>query len=361
MQHRLAARAHARQLQAVRRSEAAARAASRGVRLVWGALLRLLRDAADPWHASHEAARLAVLLGPAVEWHTAGALAGVARWGHDSAARALADALPVAMLRGMVNGHPGIAGGAVVVGRPGADIGRGGLLAEGLSVRPDGWLSQDFPTRRGGGSGGRRFLEQELSPAVPTFLDLLAPLRSPSPLTTDQARALFLRLLFPAPTEQQVHAVVYGSGWQQRLAASTRLARPDEVAGVVFRGILLGQTPREIARALRPVVQGVESSARRIARTEAMRVAGRQQEAAAGQLGDLVVGWQVHATLDGHTRPWHRQRDGTVYYLDPGPGQKGMAQCPHPPDEAADPTARPPGTPRTAYNCRCFLMPVLRG
>jgi uncharacterized protein with gpF-like domain len=74
----------------------------------------------------------------------------------------------------------------------------------------------------------------------------------------------------------------------------------------------------------------------------------------------LLIGYQVHATLDQHTRPWHKQRDGTVYYKNPGPGQKGMAQMPNPPDEAADPRERPPGTPHTAWNCRCYLTPVLR-
>src|SRR5262249_16989651 len=35
----------------------------------------------------------------------------------------------------------------------------------------------------------------------------------------------------------------------------------------------------------------------------------------------------------------------------PKSGQKGFAQMPHPPEEAADASERPPGTPRTAWNC----------
>ena len=91
-----------------------------------------------------------------------------------------------------------------------------------------------------------------------------------------------------------------------------------------------------------------------------MRVAAATQMDAHAALGDLVVGYKVHATLDNNTRPWHRSRDGQRYYLDPAPDQKGMAQCPHPPDEAADPSERPVGTPRTAWNCRCYLTPILR-
>ncbi len=123
---------------------------------------------------------------------------------------------------------------------------------------------------------------------------------------------------------------------------------------------MLGQSQQEIARAILPAVQGVRASARRIARTESLRVAGAVQMDTHEGLGDLVVGYRVMATVDKNTRAWHAKRDGTIYYADPAPGQKGYAQMPHPPEEPADPAERPAGTPQMAFNCRCTLIPVLR-
>jgi len=167
-------------------------------------------------------------------------------------------------------------------------------------------------------------------------------------------------VLFPAFTAAQVEGVVYRGDWQGRLHLATKLALPDHLATIITSGLVLGKTHQEIARDLRPAVQGVIVSARRIARTECLRVANKVQFDAHKQLGDLVIGYRVLATLDQHTRPWHASRSGTVYYINPGPGQKGLAQMPHPPDEADDPSERPAGTPHTAWNCRCWLVPVLR-
>lgn len=161
-----------------------------------------------------------------------------------------------------------------------------------------------------------------------------------------------LDILFPKPTEQQVRSVIFAGDWTGRLAATTRLAPPLTLAGLLTAGLLAGKSQQEIARDIAPAVNNVRASARRVARTECLRVAAAMQMEAHEQLGDLVIGYQIHATLDKHTRRWHRERDGTIYYLRPRPNQKGPEQMPHPPDEAADPRERPPGTPQTAYNCR---------
>src|SRR6185436_7618667 len=99
-----------------------------------------------------------------------------------------------------------------------------------------------------------------------------------------------------------------------------------------------------------PVVDGVRSSARRIARSEALRVAGAIQERAWDGLGDMAIGLQVRNPLDERTRPAHRLRHGSIYYKEPKPGQKSIDEAPHPPIE-------PDGT--IAWNCRCVLTPVL--
>lgn len=165
--------------------------------------------------------------------------------------------------------------------------------------------------------------------------------------------------IFPAPSLDTINRIIFSSGWQDRVGFLTRLADPGVLATQIATGLSQGQTVQQIAAAVRPAVQGVQTSARRVARTEGMRVAHEIQMEAYEDLGELVVGYQIHATLDEHTRPWHRRRDGTTYYRDPKPGQKGFAQMPRPPMESPDLTDRPPRTPFIAPNCRCYVTPVL--
>lgn len=169
-----------------------------------------------------------------------------------------------------------------------------------------------------------------------------------------------LDILFPPPPEADVLRIVYGNQWQERLAASTRLAQPATLASIIANGMIQGKSQQEIARDILPAVNNVRVSARRIARTEALRVAGQMQMQAHEALGDLVIAYQVHSMHDEHVRPWHLKRDKTIYYKNSAPGQKGLEQLPNPPEEAADPNERPPGTPQMAWNCRCYITPILR-
>jgi len=169
------------------------------------------------------------------------------------------------------------------------------------------------------------------------------------PLREAEGSSLF-DWLFPPPDPEQVRGWVFDSGWEDRMAALTALAAPQSLAALIAQGVQASETPEQIARRIRPAVQGVQTSARRVARTESLRVAHVAQMETYERLGDLVVGYQIHATLDGNTRLEHRRRDGTIYYRRPAAGQKGMHEMPRPPMEAD-------GTP--AFNCRCYLTPIL--
>jgi len=185
------------------------------------------------------------------------------------------------------------------------------------------------------------------------------------PEDADDQRDYLSDLLFPPLDSPRIAAIlrqpIAGSTWQQDLDRATKYASGEQIANVMASGLSLGKNPREVAKELQSRLGVVQSSARRVARTYGVQVAHRAQMDCHQALGGLLVGYQIRATLDQHTRPWHAARSGTIYYLDPAPGQKGMAQCPHPPLEAEDPNERPPGTPRTAWACRCYLAPVLRG
>jgi len=160
--------------------------------------------------------------------------------------------------------------------------------------------------------------------------------------------------LFPALSQDKVRQVVQqttnGMGWKARIASISGLAPPGQLSALVVQGISQGQNVEQMARLMMPSVQNVRASARRIARTEGMRVAHESRMVAYDALGDMVVGYQIHATMDWRVRPHHAARNGTIYYKRPKPGQQSIANMPRPPLEAD-------GT--VAFNCRCYLTPVL--
>lgn len=208
-----------------------------------------------------------------------------------------------------------------------------------------------------------RLTEREIPPArlpgffdLPTFTDLGQPftLAGADALSDEAARDLFRQLVFPPPDPQVVRAVVFQSDWANRLATQTRLANPDSIAARVVSNLATGGKIRDLARDLLPVVDGVRHVARRIARDETMHATHAMQGAAWAQLGEMVIGYQVNAVLDDRTRPEHRARNGQAFYKRPTGTQRGMDECPQPPRES------PKAGGKWAYNCRCFLTPVLR-
>lgn len=248
-------------------------------------------------------------------------LTQLAGWAHETAADALTATVPVAYLR----------------------------AAAGVPLTEARQLREDLPADQPPGAielgyGSDRDFE---------FADLLAPLRS-GELPDSEARTLFGALLFPAPPADRVARIVYGDSvsgsWQDRLAKVTRLASPELLAPLIANSFAAGESHRDLAKALLPVIGGIKSDARRIARTEAMRVAHAVQAQAQAPLDDLTIGYQVHATLDQNTRPEHRHRNGTIYYREPAGGQLGLDRMPHPPLEADG---------SVAWNCRCWTSPVL--
>jgi len=184
------------------------------------------------------------------------------------------------------------------------------------------------------------------------------------PAHADEQRDFISDLLFPPMSIEQAIAIlrhpVAGKTWKQDLSQATRLCSPELLLGIIAGGFAAGQNVREIAALLRPAVQGVQTSARRVARTYGMQLAHRVQMDAHEQLGDLLIGYTIHSAKSPNSRWWHVKRDGTQYFKEPGPGQKGYDQMPHPPLEAEDPSERPAGTPFTAWHCLCWLSPILR-
>lgn len=327
------------------RADAAADSADAAVRRVWRQVLALLREPDLHWSTAYHRARdIFAGLVPTVAGEIAGRLAKDAAWGHRTAKANLTATLPQSVIdyaaaqRAITESHHASADHAGD-GRREEDGGAAGrcVREDGVSVHGSGGA------KRAGASSGGIHLHADPSQTI---------LLEAAPTVGD--------ILFPGYTSAEVAHVVYSSGWEDRLRAGTKLAAPDRLASVLASSLAAGKNSREVAQDLAPHVQGVQATARRIARTESMRVAQDSQMRCHDQLGDLVVGYQVHATLDQHTRPWHAARSGRVYYLHPRPGQPGPDQQPNPPEEPRDPRERPAKAPQIAYNCRCYLSPVLR-
>lgn len=329
---RLHADAHARQVRIVARSERAATAVDRTVRRIWDALLQTLTL---PWAETRAWAELLMRALPGqVSQSIDAELRGTVGMVQRSVRASLSRALPIEVLRGAVYGTD-----RRHVARWLEDHERGTPRQGG-----DGRLVEEGPGDSDRHGGSTDF----------GWTDLLSPFRAVDHLGGDHPgndRGDLLSLLFPAPTAERIDAIVYASGWPERIRSGTGLADPAHLAQRIATGLLLGHSQQQIARDILPAVQGVQSSARRIARTESLRVASAVQLDCHEALGDAVVGYRLLSVRGETTRPWHAARHNHVYYAHPTAGQKGYPQMPNPPEEPADPTERPAGTPQIAWNC----------
>lgn len=173
------------------------------------------------------------------------------------------------------------------------------------------------------------------------------------PLSDKEKKRRFEAMLFPPPSREFVNRVVFGdtSGatWAQRIQGLSRLASPEVLGNIVAAGVAQGKSQQEIAKDLLPAVQGVRASAKRVARTESMRVAAAMQRAAHAELDDITAGEQIHATKDQRTRPTHRARDGRIWLKDSGESRTEALKLENGQDYVPD-----------APNCRCSISLILK-
>ena len=175
-------------------------------------------------------------------------------------------------------------------------------------------------------------------------------------------REQFAALLMPPPSADYVRSVlarfVRPADWQG--LGQRGQTMPEDLAARFANLTSQGLTQRQVAAKIRPDLDGSRVRAARFARTFGIEVAHKAQADSWAGVDDLIVGYRLLSVRGPTTRPWHRERHGTIYWKRPGPGQKGLAQMPRPPLEPEDPAERPPGTPRIAWNCLCILQPVFR-
>lgn len=308
---RLAAHTGTRQVEASDRADRAAASVDRAISIIWQRILALLASNPSYLTAQHQMHAILADLYPLTSRSIEDSLLKIGRWGYRTAQANLMRTLPTAYLRA--------ASPAPV------EILRG-IKRQRVKLVPQfaGRLQEAYTppgaVQLGYGTDGAF-----------TFSDRLTPLRPPTvgTLTDAQQRALFEQFLFPPLTPLQILSLMnhpeQGLPWYQQLANSTRLATPAQLASTMLNGISAGLTQQQIARELMPVVNNVRVSARRIARTEGLRVAHAVQMQAHAQVDDLIAGYQIHAVLDLVTRPAHRHRNGKVWLkTDPVPMQQKL-------------------------------------
>lgn len=347
-----------RQMELLHAANGAGYAANALIRERWNDLIALLQHPACrhlncPTLAFHLRGILA-----AVQIHLRDTLVRFAHFGHDSAANVLVNTIPArTLVRGRTRFLEAGRSDPYKVSKEGGwvfltDTGgqRHGPFASVSAA--NAWARQQRAVQSG---AERRTVAPQ--PGL-QFPPPPRPPREPvlSGSDDENRRRQLKQMLFPSPTEDRVAAIlrrpVFGQTWEQELSQASKIAGfdADLMAQTISQSFALGKTPAEIAKDLRPAVAGVGSAARRIARTYGMQVSHAITRETHEQLGDLLVGYQVHAQFDINTRSWHADRSGTIYYANPEEGQKSYFQMPNPPLEADDPNERPAGAPHMAWN-----------
>lgn len=158
-------------------------------------------------------------------------------------------------------------------------------------------------------------------------------------------------LVLPLDQEQIVAAIQHETKLSEGLYAALGKDTKElskKIAGEISRGIATGAMYAEVSRNISNWARIPRNNAMRIARTEMHRIQTKASMDACYKArskgSDVVKQWD--SSLDGKTRPTHRELDGQIRELDE-------------PFEVADKKAMQPGDfgdPAEDCNCRCALL-----
>ncbi len=313
---RLAAHASIRQLRIGQQADAAGVHAAQSVQDVWDRLLDLMRE--DHGYAVNRERALTLFreIPAAITASLDASFMALYRAGHKMAADASVDVLPRQVVRRLlVNRLP---------------------LQESRSFRFVS-LQEDLPALV------RLAVSQTGSFSAEPAADL-----SPG-----EERNILLDVLFPPAPLAEVRSIlaplVRPFDWMA-IGGDAAKKIPEDLASQYAGLVSQGLSQRDIAKEIKPYLDGSRMRAARFARTFGMHVAHEAQLAADDGLGDLLVGYQIREVHDEWSRSWHAARDGTIYHKNPKPGQLGFDRMPRPPLESSDPRDRPAKAGGIAFN-----------
>lgn len=163
-----------------------------------------------------------------------------------------------------------------------------------------------------------------------------------------EARKTINKTFFPGVPKEQILRIIRGESIGKRILA--KMAKSGMSPTVLSSLAMIQNDPMKRQRILSDYFVRMRNNAYTIARTAISGMAGKTGKAAYEALPRDLIGFQVHGILDDRIRPAHRARNGTIYYKKPQYENPGLDQMPNPPLEADG---------SIAYNCRCWLTPVM--
>ena len=353
--HRLAAQLHLRQIEPIIRSEGIGDDAERLINDASRDVTTITTSSRQSQIQGRTAQVAAIIRGIVPDLNTLflDRFASYGHWSHDEVIIAWAKAVPRRWFRKAskdlailpIKEEDTLPAGGFIPPIPPVVVGAAGAASE----LPGG----DGVVVGGGGASPIQPDVIEIPGEIPLQADVLTePIVRRERLSDSDWEGLLKQLVFQPPSADKVREILEradpntGVNWQQRLTALSKLiSNPEGVASEIVTGYAQGQSTDDIQRRIQPMVDGVRSSARRIARTEGLRVAESIQRESWDDVGDMMLGSQILAVLDENTRPHHAERNGQVYFKSIADGRPTLAELPHLPDEP---------------NCRCWPTPVLR-
>jgi SPP1 gp7 family putative phage head morphogenesis protein len=176
------------------------------------------------------------------------------------------------------------------------------------------------------------------------------PIRS-GKFTGPERDSLIRKLIFPPMEQERLNEIIFNRGsqsWVDRLSALSRqVIDPQALLSDISKGLHTGQNIQQLTQGIRDKFALPASSAKRIARTEGMRVMAYGQHDAFQKLGALQVGYMHNSVLDQNSRPEHAILNGRDYYFEPNGNQTSVNEIVVEPYHDRLP------------NCRCWLSPLL--
>jgi hypothetical protein len=181
-------------------------------------------------------------------------------------------------------------------------------------------------------------------------------------VSLDEAKEIIRKSEFPPPTKEDLLVAVNSTNAPDGMSALDRIVTITEENKGKFANELaeilsstqLADSEADVVRALdkatRKYVGNVRYKARRIARTEGVRVSQDALENTWEQVPDLFTGYLWHSALLPQTREDHASREGTRY-IRQGEGNYVAENGPHAGEVF-------PGIP-LGPNCLCWDEPIL--
>lgn len=170
-------------------------------------------------------------------------------------------------------------------------------------------------------------------------------------VSDEEARKIVREIEFPPPPPEKVQQILDATNAPDGLSAMERIktvAQRDLQAlrSVIVSGVSTGMNLDKLTKGVKAITDLIHWKARRIARTEGMRIAEAGLKETWMEVDDLIRGIQTFNSQDANVRPEHRWWHDVIFYRT-GRGEYLSRSGKTLPVFPAGP------------NCRCWSTPIL--